>query len=73
MDLVAEDDIAFLVIRGAPPSTAELEQSWDEEVELVQNVVVKDGMAFLVTCGAPLSTTALEQNWNKVADWQFPL
>ena len=47
-DVVAEDGIAFLVARGAPPSIAALEQSWYEAVELDQDVVVKDGIAFLL-------------------------
>ena len=33
MDVVAKDSIAFLATRGAPPSIAALEQSWDEAVE----------------------------------------
>ena len=35
MDVVAKDGIAILVTRGAPPSTAALEQSWDAAAALM--------------------------------------
>ena len=73
MDAVVKDVIVFLFTRGAPPSTAALEQSWDKPAELAQNVVVKDGIAFLVTCRASPSTAALAQSWDEAGDGQLPL